>query len=147
MGPPSPRGRTDARTRRYERDVNVASRADAATDEDAALAAGWSYTRQRQLFLIAMAAPALIYVLAVPVGPMVKGFLYSFDSYSLIHPGSRHFVGLDNYLSLWRDPTARRAVINTFAFTFGAVTLEFVLGLGVALLLWRDDWFNRVAPG
>ena len=32
-------------------------------------------------------------------------------------------------------------------FTFGAVTLEFVLGLGVALLLWRDDWFNRIALG
>ena len=127
--------------------MNVASRAGAVPDEDAALAAGWSYTRQRRLFLIAMATPALIYVLAVAVGPMVQGFLYSFDSYNLIRPGSRHFVGLDNYLALWRDPTARRAVINTFAFTFGAVTLEFVLGLGVALLLWRDDWFNRIALG
>jgi multiple sugar transport system permease protein len=127
--------------------VSVASRAGAATDDDAALSGGWSYTRKRQLFLIAMAAPALIYVLAVAVGPMVQGFLYSFDSYSLIHPTSRHFVGLDNYLSLWRDPTARRALINTFAFTFSAVTLEFVLGLGVALLLWRDDWFNRIALG
>ena len=50
-------------------------------------------------------------------------------------------------LALWRDPTARSAVINTFVFTFGAVTIEFVLGLGVALLLWRDDWFNRIALG
>ena len=105
------------------------------------------YDRKRQMFLAAMAAPALFYVLAVAIGPMVEGFLYSFDNYSLIHPGSRHFVGLDNYLALWRDPTARRALINTFAFTFGAVTLEFVLGLGVALLLWRDDWFNRIALG
>ena len=104
-----------------------------------------TYVRKRQMFLAAMAAPALIYVLAVAVGPMVQGFLYSFDSYSLIRPGSRHSVGLDNYLALWRDPTARQAVINTFLFTFGAVGIEFVLGLGVALLLWRDDWFNRVA--
>ena len=112
-----------------------------------ALSIGWSYARKRQMFLAALAAPALIYVLAVAVGPMVQGFLYSFDNYNLIRPASRHFVGLDNYLALWRDPTARRALINTFAFTFGAVTLEFVLGLGVALLLWRDDWFNRVALG
>ena len=61
---------------------------------------------------------------------MVQGFLYSFDNYNLIRPGSRHFVGLDNYFALWRDPTARSAVINTFLFTFGAVTIEFVLGLG-----------------
>ena len=127
--------------------MSVGSRDGAASDDDAALSAGWSYTRKRQIFLAALAAPALVYVLAVAVGPMVQGFLYSFDSYNLIRPASRHFVGLDNYLALWRDPTARRAVINTFAFTFGAVTLEFVLGLGVALLLWRDDWFNRVALG
>jgi multiple sugar transport system permease protein len=127
--------------------VSVSSRDTAATDDDATLSAGWSYIRKRQMFLAGMATPALIYVLAVAVGPMVQGFLYSFENYNLIRPASRHFVGLDNYLALWRDPTARRAVINTFAFTFGAVTLEFVLGLGVALLLWRDDWFNRIALG
>ena len=127
--------------------MSVLSRDGAATDADADLSAGWSYVRRRQLFLVALAAPALIYVLAVAVGPMAQGFLYSFDNYNLIHPASRHFVGLDNYLSLWRDPTARRALINTFVFTFGAVAAEFVLGLGVALLLWRDDWFNRVALG
>jgi len=127
--------------------LSVLSRDGAATDADADLSAGWSYVRRRQLFLVALAAPALIYVLAVAVGPMAQGFLYSFDNYNLIHPASRHFVGLDNYLSLWRDPTARRALINTFVFTFGAVATEFVLGLGVALLLWRDDWFNRVALG
>ena len=127
--------------------MSIVSRAGAVTDDDAAFSSGWSYTRKRQMFLAALAAPALLYVLAVAVGPMVQGFLYSFDNYNLIRPASRHFVGFDNYLALWRDPTARRALINTFAFTFGAVTLEFVLGLGVALLLWRDDWFNRVALG
>jgi multiple sugar transport system permease protein len=129
-------------------ELSVVSRDGAASGDDAtAFSTGWPYARKRQMFLAALAAPALLYVLAVAVGPMGQGFLYSFDSYNLIRPASRHFVGLDNYLALWRDPTARRAVINTFAFTFGAVTLEFVLGLGVALLLWRDDWFNRVALG
>ena len=113
----------------------------------AALSTGWPYARKRQIFLVAMAAPALVYVLAVAVGPVLQGFLYSFDDYSLIRPGSRHFIGLDNYFALWRDPTARQALINTFLFTFGAVVLEFILGLGIALLLWRDDWFNRVALG
>ena len=99
------------------------------------------------MFLAALAAPALLYVLAIAVGPMIQGFLYSFESYNLIRPGSRHFVGLDNYLSLWRDDSARKALINTFVFTFGAVAVEFCLGLGVALLLWRDDLFNRIALG
>ncbi|HLY00232.1 MAG TPA: sugar ABC transporter permease [Roseiarcus sp.] len=128
--------------------MTVVPRDGAASPHDTrARATGWPYARKRQMFLAAMALPALIYVLAVAIGPMLQGFLYSFDSYSLIRPASRHFVGLDNYLSLWRDPTAHSALINTFLFTFGAVTVEFVLGLGVALLLWRDDWFNRVALG
>ena len=128
--------------------VSVVSRDGAAGARDAAATGrNLPYARKRQLFLAALATPALLYVLAVAVGPMVQGFLYSFDSYNLIRPASRHFVGFDNYVALWRDPTARAAVINTFLFTFGAVTIEFVLGLGVALLLWRDDWFNRIALG
>jgi multiple sugar transport system permease protein len=128
--------------------VSVASQESASGAKGAALrSTGLSYARKRRLFLIALAAPALLYVLAVAVGPMVQGFLYSFDSYNLIRPASRHFVGLDNYFALWRDPTARRALINTFVFTFGAVAIEFALGLGIALLLWRDDWFNRIALG
>jgi multiple sugar transport system permease protein len=126
--------------------VSVASQESASGAKDAApRSTGLSYARKRRLFLIALAAPALLYVLAVAVGPMVQGFLYSFDSYNLIRPASRHFVGLDNYFALWRDPAARRALINTFVFTFGAVAIEFALGLGIALLLWRDDWFNRIA--
>jgi multiple sugar transport system permease protein len=127
--------------------VSAASRGGAEGVTAASKATGLAYDRKRQVFLAALAAPALVYVLAVAVGPMVQGFLYSFDSYNLIRPGSRHFVGLNNYFALWSDPTARSAVINTFLFTFGAVTIEFVLGLGIALLLWRDDWFNRVALG
>ena len=128
--------------------MSALSRDGAEGAQDAAgPATGLPYARKRQLFLVALAAPAFLYVLAVAVGPMLQGFLYSFDNYNLIRLGSRHFVGLDNYFALWGDPTARSAVINTFLFTFGAVTIEFVLGLGIALLLWRDDWFNRIALG
>jgi multiple sugar transport system permease protein len=107
----------------------------------------WTYSRRRAAFLVLMAAPAWLYVMAIAVGPLVQGFLYSFESYSLIRPASRHFVGLDNYRALFEDDAARASLTNTFLFTFGAVTLESLLGLGVALLLWRDDWFNRIALG
>jgi len=107
----------------------------------------WTYARKRGVFLSLLAAPALIYVLAIAVGPLIQGFLYSFESYNLIRPAARHFVGLDNYLAFFEDSSSRAALFNTFVFTFGAVTLESVLGLGIALLLWRDDLFNRIALG
>jgi multiple sugar transport system permease protein len=94
-----------------------------------------------------LAAPALLYVIAIAIGPLLQGFVYSFESYNLIRPASRHFVGLDNYFALVVDDTARASLINTFVFTFAAVTIEALLGLGIALLLWRDDLFNRIALG
>jgi multiple sugar transport system permease protein len=86
-------------------------------------------------------------VIAIALGPLLQGFVYSFESYNLIRPASRHFVGLDNYFALVVDDTARASLINTFVFTFAAVTIEALLGLGIALLLWRDDLFNRIALG
>jgi multiple sugar transport system permease protein len=107
----------------------------------------WTYSRRRAAFLALMAAPAWVYVMAIAVGPLVQGFLYSFESYSLIRPASRHFVGLNNYRDFFEDASARAALANTFLFTLGAVALESLLGLAVALLLWRDDLFNRIALG
>jgi multiple sugar transport system permease protein len=90
-------------------------------------------------------APAVLYVLAVAIWPLARGFAYSFHDFSLLHPARTRFVGLDNYAAMATDPSARRAVLNTFAFTFAAVSIELVLGFALALLLWRDSRFNRVA--
>jgi len=48
------------------------------------------------------------------------------------------FVGLENYLRILTD-TDRfwPAVGRTFIFTFGALTVEMILGMCIALLLWR----------
>ena len=104
-----------------------------------------TFARQRRLFLILLGLPATVYVAAVAGGPIVQGVWYSFFDYNLQRPALRHFVGLDNYAALWADDGTRAAVGNTFAFTVAAVGLEFVLGLALALLLWRDSRFNRAA--
>ena len=111
---------------------------------EAALQKGLSYAARRRLFLTIMGAPALLYVLAVGVGPLAQGAWYSLFSYNLQHPARRHFVGLQNYIDLFADASTRAALINTTLFTVAAVTLEFGLGLGLALLLWRDSRFNRL---
>jgi hypothetical protein len=56
--------------------VSVVSRDGATSGCDAeAISTGWSYASKRQMFLAALATPALVYVLAIAVGPMVQGFL------------------------------------------------------------------------
>jgi multiple sugar transport system permease protein len=104
---------------------------------------GLSYRRRRQAFLILLGAPALIYVIVVAIWPLAQGFAYSFYDYSLLRPSRTAFVGLDNYRALWTNEAARVAIVTTAIFTIAAVTTEFLLGLGLALLLWRDSPFQR----
>ncbi len=103
-----------------------------------------SFARRRQLFLLMLAVPAVIYVIAVMLWPLAQGFSYSFYDYSLLRPAARSFVGLDNYRALWANDAARNSIVTTVTFTVSAVAVEFLLGLGLALLLWRDSAFQRV---
>jgi multiple sugar transport system permease protein len=48
-----------------------------------------------------------------------------------------NFVGVQNYADLLGSERFRTALWNTFAFAIGAVGVEFFLGLGLALAVWR----------
>jgi multiple sugar transport system permease protein len=109
----------------------------------APLRRGLSFARRRQLFLLMFGAPAVLYVLVVAVWPLAQGIAYSFYDYSLLRPAARAFVGLDNYRALYTNDAARNSILTTMIFTVSAVTLEFVAGLALALLLWRDSAFQR----
>jgi multiple sugar transport system permease protein len=104
-----------------------------------------SFGARRQLFLVCLGLPSVVYVALVALWPLAQGIWYSFFRYNLLRPGQSRFIGLANYVDLFADETARRSVVVTFVFTVLAVSIEFVLGLGLALLLWRDSRFNRAA--
>jgi len=85
-----------------------------------------------------LAAPAMIFVgllIAVPLA--WTGYLSLTDAQGSVRAESK-FVGIANYLQVFGD-TERfwPAVLRTFTFTGGAVATEMVLGMGIALLLWR----------
>lgn len=103
-----------------------------------------TFDRRRRLFLVVLGAPAVIYVLVVAVWPLAQGVWFSFFDYSLLHPASRAFAGLDNYRQLWDDAGARHSLLTTAIFTVCAVACEFLLGLGLALLLWPNGRFERI---
>ncbi len=47
------------------------------------------------------------------------------------------FIGLENYLELFASERFQISLWNTFVFTFGAVAVELVLGMGLALVVNR----------
>ena len=103
-----------------------------------------------RLFLLPMLA-ALAIVAGWPLG---RTIYFSFTDASLNNLGAAHWIGIENYFSIvtlksgklvWSgllaDPEWWNAVWNTVWFSVVSVTLETVIGMGVALIL------NAVFPG
>jgi len=82
-------------------------------------------------------APALTLSTLVMLYPLVYSLWLSTQRYSLKRPGEFTFVGARNYLNVLDDSVFWTSLGNTGMYMFGAVTLEFVLGFGLALLLNR----------
>jgi multiple sugar transport system permease protein len=81
---------------------------------------------------VVIMAIALIY----PLGYMVWGSFRAWDPSQTI--GEAEFVGLKNYVTLLNDPNFRESLGVTLRFAFIVVTVEMVLGVGLALLLDRN---------
>jgi multiple sugar transport system permease protein len=85
-----------------------------------------------------MLGGAVIILLALTVFPLVYSLALSFHKWSLTKPGPWRFVGLLNYWDILKNPVFWRVIMNTFVFTVSAVTLQFVIGLGLAHLFYRE---------
>lgn len=80
-------------------------------------------------------SPAIILIGAVIMVPLVIGISYSFQSIELLKPFDSGWVGFENYGDLWGDRKFWIALENTLFWTFWSITFQFLLGLGLALLL------------
>jgi multiple sugar transport system permease protein len=79
--------------------------------------------------------PAIVLLAITSVYPTLYSLYMSFFDWNW---GQRlNFVGLQNYVDLATSDQFRNALWNTVVFTVSAVSLEFVLGLGLALVMTR----------
>ncbi|MGE3272723.1 MAG: carbohydrate ABC transporter permease [Chloroflexota bacterium] len=77
--------------------------------------------------------PAIIYVLALIGFPLVLGLWYSLTNTTVAQPG--HFVGLQNFIDVARDPTFRLAARNTLIIGVIATAAKITLSVGLAFLM------------
>lgn len=79
-------------------------------------------------------------MLALVGFPIVYNFVLSFNNTDVITIGqhSEKFVGLQNYIDLFKIPTMRTSIINTIVFTAGSIILQFVIGFALALLFSKN---------
>jgi multiple sugar transport system permease protein len=87
--------------------------------------------------------PGLLFLFAIDLVPLLYSAWVSLYRWWLIRPRDIRLVWFDNYLGLGADPAFWRAVVVTTLFTVGAVVLEFLAGLGLALLFAQPFRFLR----
>ncbi|MCW2135055.1 carbohydrate ABC transporter permease [Arthrobacter sp. VKM Ac-2550] len=94
----------------------------------------WANDHRKWLF----AAPAMVFVGILIVFPLAWTLYLSLTDASGSVRAESDFIGLENYAEVLTD-TQRfwPAVGRTFYFTIGALAIQMVLGMCIALLLWR----------
>ncbi len=99
--------------------------------------------QQLKLYLPALLfiGPCVGYLLAFVIFPLLYSFILSFTNYSLSYPGPTIFIGLDNYIETISSNEFWQSISNTAVIAIGAVGLEFIRGLLLAL------FFNRKLKG
>ena len=98
-----------------------------------------SIARVNRLSPYMFMAPAMVIMaiaLLYPLGYMIWGSFRDWNPSQSI--GEAEFVGLKNYITLWNDPNFHESLVVTLRFAFFVVSIEMVLGVGLALLLDRD---------
>ena len=89
-------------------------------------------------------SPALVLIALVMFVPLVVGLSYAFQDIQILSPFPKGFVGLAHFEKLIADRIFWRALGNTLWWTGGSVVLQFLLGLGLALLLNRQFGGRRL---
>lgn len=82
------------------------------------------------------AAVIMLIALLYPLLYMVYGSFRAWDPSQKI--GETEFVGLKNYITLLNDPAFFESLTVTLKFAFAVVSIEMLIGVGLALLLDRN---------
>ena len=79
--------------------------------------------------------PALVLMALFLFIPMILTLVFSFTDFFALNPSLTSFVGLDNYVALFRDRLFVQAFGNTILFVIIIVPLQMGLAFGLALFI------------
>ncbi len=84
-----------------------------------------------------LCAPAVIAMLLVTAYPIIYAIVLSVQKLDLRFPDEGGFIGLDNYVTVLSSPLWWESVFNTVFIAVVSVAIELVLGMIIALVMFR----------
>ncbi len=81
--------------------------------------------------------PAGVIIIGIIIYPLLFSLVTSFTTYGFLNPKFNMFVWFDNYGSIFHDIYFWNSLYVIIKFVVVVVTLEFLLGFGIAMLLNR----------
>jgi multiple sugar transport system permease protein len=94
----------------------------------------WIERNVRHIFIL----PAVIFVVVMVAFPLGYTLAISLRDWNLTTYAAQRWIGIQNYLTLFSDARFWAAMGRTLAFSFGAVAVEMILGVAIALFLNRE---------
>lgn len=88
--------------------------------------------------------PTVFLILALSIFPLLFSLVLAFMSWDLSRlEGGVRFIGLKNFATLLADTRFWNTARVTVFFVVGSVGLQYILGMGLALLLNQEIYFRR----
>ncbi|WP_095170815.1 MULTISPECIES: carbohydrate ABC transporter permease [Blautia] len=91
--------------------------------------------QKNKIWIAVFLIPTLVMFMLVYLGPMVLALVSSFTKWDGMQ--SMRFIGLDNYVKIFRDPVFHASLWHTLFWAFLAVAVHVPFGVLVALVLKR----------
>ena len=87
--------------------------------------------------------PGFLYMILILGYPLIYNFILSFKNTNIknFKSGASVFVGLGNYMQLFKDPTFQLVIRNTFIFTIVCLVVQFTIGFLFAMFFSKKFTF------
>lgn len=89
-----------------------------------------------QKWALAFCLPNILFFIVFFVAPTIVGIWYSLTNFNGLK--QMDFIGLENYIKLFKDEEFYRILWNTVKFTLVSVPIGYIASLGLGLLLSSD---------
>ncbi len=91
--------------------------------------------KQRERWAYFFVSPWIVGFLVFTLLPILATIAFSFTNYNPVNPSETQFVGLQNYLNMFKDSKVGTSLLVTVRYGALALPISFAFGLGLAMLV------------